>query len=662
VDGTIRNNSDERGAKLLTGSRHWQDYSIEADLMLLGNDGDAGLILRSDNEEEGVDSYTGYYAGLRIHGNSLVIGRAEYGWIENDRTLDHLQGGIQFFHWYHLKVLAYGCQIVAAVSTEDRNQITSIAMTDKNCFHSGRVGLRSYSSGGVWKNVIVRPATQSDLVSMLGKGTNSESSTMRPSPAEPPQILGVYPDTENAQNQTPTIGANTQPIGTLRLASSSNKATATVRGVVVLTSPSLFVQDPTGGASVSYTKGLHLKVGDEVEVSGIVHPGAFSSTIENGNVRILWEHTPTPAVSITASQAATGAFDATFVEMEGSLREKHYGPDNTLIFDFDAGPQSFRAILSRGRGDLLFNTIKPHSRLRLRGICTVDSRYTANLTPFVLLLRSTDDLKVLAGPPWWNTGHLIAVVFGLLLLAFVINFLYSRIEHWRFRAVVEERERLAHEMHDTLAQSFAGIGFQLEAIRSCLPDDLSTVHQQLDLASDLVHHSHEEARRRIAALQPESLQSGDLLAALESCAQRLVEGGTVQVRTQSSGAARSIPPRIADTLYRIGQEAIANAVQHAHPDVITIITEYQRNLLQLTISDDGVGFTPNGNLRGFGVRGIRKRASSISAKLQIQSASGHGTVVNVVASLPPRLTFFSWPSFLWKYLMEYGSNAQSTKQ
>jgi hypothetical protein len=80
ANGAMRNDSDERGAKLLAGSFYWRDYSIEADVMLLGEDGDAGLVLRSSNEEEGVDSYRGYYTGLRRRDNSLVLGRADRGW------------------------------------------------------------------------------------------------------------------------------------------------------------------------------------------------------------------------------------------------------------------------------------------------------------------------------------------------------------------------------------------------------------------------------------------------------------------------------------------------------------------------------------------------------------------------------------------------------
>lgn len=662
INGAMRNDSDERGAKLLTGSPYWRNYSIEADVMLLGPDGDAGLILRSSDEEEGVDSYRGYYAGLRNHDNSLVLGRADHEWLENTKKLDLIQGRIQPFQWYHLKLLAYECQIVVKATVPSQGNPTSIAITERNCVASGRVGLRSYSSGGVWRNVVVRAATQEDLVAMLGTTPHQEASSLRPAPVENPESLGLYPTTGNGDTPIPSSGANLRPIGSLRLFPFSNTDTATIRGVVILTSPELIVQDSTGGVSVPHAKAPPLKIGDEVQVSGRVHPGDFSSTLEDATVRVLWARSPMPAVSVTASQAATGAFDANFIELEGHLRGKHYGPHNTLVLDFDAGPEAFRAIMNRGRGDFFFNEVKLESLLRLRGICVVDPGYTQNLTPFVLLLRSTDDLKVLAGPPWWNAGHLVAVVIGLLMLAFVINFLYSRIEHWRLRAVLEERERLAHEMHDTLAQSFAGIGFQLDAIRNGVPSDLAIIHRQLDLASDLTRHSHEEARRSIATLRPASLQSGELITALERCARRMVEGGAVTVVAACIGDVRRMPLRITDTLYRIGQEAIANAVRHAHPTAITISIDYQKIRVRLLVVDDGIGFQQAGELRGFGLQGMRRRAATISAALQILSTLGHGTRVEITAPLPPRITILSSLQLFRKHVIKDQSNVQEARR
>ena len=659
ANGMMRNDSDERGAKLLTGSPYWHNYSVEADIKLLGTSGDAGLIIRSSNEEEGVNDYSGYYTGVRTVDNMLVLGRAAHGWQEIMKPYP-TPGGIRPFQWYHLKLLAYDCQIAAAVTTRSNAAPTVVAINDPGCAESGRVGLRSYSSGGVWRNVVVHPATHEDLVEMLQGVRAQADSEHRNQAIWDSEFLGSQPHSEE-EKANAGFNANTQSIASLSLTSSARPTSATVRGVVILTAPMLFVQDSTGGVYIPQPTAPPLKVGDEVEVAGDVHPGDFSSTMEHATVRVLWARTPMPPLSVTASQASTGKFDAEFVEVQGHLTGKERSPDNTLILDLDEGAQSFRAIMNPGRSDYLFSKLKLDSSLRLRGICVVDSAFTHNLTPFVLLLRSNEDLEVLAGPPWWSTGHVIAIVVASLLLALVINFVYHRIAHWRLEAVLEERQRLAHEMHDTLAQSFAGIGFQLQAIRNRLPENNSGVLQQLDLARDLVRHSHEEARRSIATLRPESLESEDILTALDLCARRMVEGGTVQVVCERAGDQRPIPLRIADTLYRIGQEAVANAVRHAQSTILTIRLKYSQNLACLQIEDNGTGLEETNGLLGFGIRGMRRRAQSISADFHIESKPGQGTRVQITASLPPRITLTTWPKLFWRYLREYWNNARSSK-
>jgi signal transduction histidine kinase len=382
---------------------------------------------------------------------------------------------------------------------------------------------------------------------------------------------------------------------------------------------------------------------------------------DNATVRLLWEGIPVAPVSVTAPQASTGKFAATFVEVQGRLAAKQHGPDNTLILDLEEAGQSFRAVMNPGRSAFLFDKLKTDSRLSLRGICVVDPAFTHNLTPFVVLLRSSDDVNLLAGPPWWSARHVVALVSALVLLTVGSVFFYQRVENWRLRAVLDERERLAHEMHDTLAQSFAGIGFQLQAIRNKLPEREATLHQQLELASNLVRHSHEEARRSIAMLRPESLESEDLLTALDQHAQRLVEGGSIRVVAECSGEPRTLPLRIADALFRVGQEGIANSLRHADATSLKICLHYGRSSASLAVEDNGAGFLPGVPSEGFGIKGMRRRARTVSANFRIHSAPGQGTRIEVCVPLPPRVTFASWPKLVWKYLMESRIHARSTK-
>lgn len=649
--GSMRNDSDERGAKLMAGSPYWTNYVLEADVKLLGEDGDAGLIIRASDEESGVDSYSGYYAGLRTRDNSLALGRANHGWLEYQSTA--MKDSVHAFRWYHLQLLAYKCQIVAtATSLENPENTATAAIRDEDCLKSGRIGLRSYSAGGIWRNVQAHVATASDLRRMLAGHSVETVSSNQATTRDSLTIFGSGSLPSNLdQRQTPPI-ADIQPISSLRLVSSSHPVKATIRGVVSLTTPVLYVQDSTGGIAVRSSSFPPLKAGDEVQVTGTVTPGAFNSTIHNAAIQLLWARSPVQPISVTASQAATGSFAAMYIEIEGNLHSKEHGPDNTLILNLDTEQQSFRAVVNEGRGDLMFRTLKRNSLLRLRGVCVVDPKYTHNLAPFVLLMRSTDDIQVAADPPWWNTRHLVAIGFVLLLLALVSHFIYSKVEQWRLRAILEERELLAHEMHDTLAQSFAGLGFQLQAIRNRMPYEIPAVHQQLDLACDLVRHSHEEARRNITMLRTPKFAPMDLARALEVCAQTMLDGGQVKIEVSQTGDARAVPLRINDTLFRIGQEALANAVRHATPGRISISVRYLENCVCLEIADDGIGYEKAHEQKGFGVRGMKRRAAAISATIDIVSSHGEGTRILVTTPLAMHLKVNAWPTYflmnLWR--------------
>jgi hypothetical protein len=391
-------------------------------------------------------------------------------------------------------------------------------------------------------------------------------------------------------------------------------------------------------------------VGDEVLVTGKVRPRDYSATLDRAQVQLLWTRNPVAPISLTPEQAATGSFAAMFIELEGIFAGATETPQGIPILNLVARQQAFRAVVENARGSILPGKLKRGSLLRLRGICVVDPADTHNLTPFVLLLPSADDVDVVAGPPWWNTRHIVIIGFAVLLLAFIGYMIYSTVETWRLKAVAEERELLAHEMHDTLAQSFAGLGFQLQGIRNRVPAEMPVVQEQLDLACDLVRHSHEEARRQIMMLRAESPERAGLAPLLESCARHMLEGGDVEVEALQEGNSEAIPLRVKDTLFRIGQEALANAVRHARPSRIRILADCSDHTVALTIEDDGRGYEHGSEGKGFGVRGMRRRAASIGANMTIATSPGRGTRVVVTAQLPRRGTLSIWTDLIWKRL------------
>lgn len=636
----MRNNSDERGAKLMRGSTAWADYSVEADVRLLGTYGLAGLIIRSHDEEEGVDAYHGYTAGLADQDNVLFLGRADYGWkgfvakTVSPRVFDQ--------QWYHLKLLAYHC-VIAVASTSPSGQTVSASFRDPDCIPAGRYGLRSYNTGAEWRNVQVHPATQEDLAAMTGNVAPATVVPLQSSPGADAATSDRFAEPLLRELLEHRSDGPALPIRDLRLLSPIAPTEATVHGVVTLTSPLLFIQDATGGVAI---KGVQtqvpLQIGDEVEAKGFAELRDFSPVLGNATVRLLWSHSSLAPVSVTASQASTGEFDSTFIELEGLLVDKPWVAGGGLpVLSLEDGDQSFLVIAGGTAGAAAVRRVKKVSRLRLRGICTSDPAFTHNLAPFAVLLPSPDDLEVVKGPPWWSAQHIVGLIIGCLVLALAGLSIFTFFERWRLQAILDERERLAHEMHDTLAQSFAGLGFQLEAISEDAGPD-SSIANQLEVARTMVRSSHEEARSSIAALRPRKLESIGLLAALEERARHMIHNdSSIAIRTRLTGNKRTTSLRVSDTLLRIGQEAIANAIMHAHPTRLTLSLIYSLRTLELVVEDDGVGFQVGSASPGFGIHGMKKRAETIGALLSLNSIPGKGTAVHVLVALQP-----AWLGFL----------------
>src|SRR5260370_2516505 len=373
------------------------------------------------------------------------------------------------------------------------------------------------------------------------------------------------------------------------------------------------------------TKEQPLKVGDEVEVTGVVEPNEFSATLMNAAVRLLWAGIPNPPLAITVSQAATGAFDSRFVELEASLDTVEESADKGLILSLHDGDQRFRTILNASSENQETSALTQGSRLRVRGVCVTSAEYTSRLTPFVVLLRSIGDVQRVAGPPWWSKRNLLAIFASMVFFSLLSYLFYIRAEHWRLHAILDERQRLAHELHDTLAQSFAGIGFQLRAMAKRMPRELQALHEQLDVASRLVAQGHQEARRSISTLHSQGLVSIELLPALAHSAQAMVAGGAVTVNAMTTGTPRRIPLKVTDLLYRVGIEAVANAIRHAQPTHIDLIAEYNLRGLVLTIADNGIGFVQEEESQGFELLGIKKRVASVGRTVCVWSIPGAGT-------------------------------------
>ena len=206
----------------------------------------------------------------------------------------------------------------------------------------------------------------------------------------------------------------------------------------------------------------------------------------------------------------------------------------------------------------------------------------------------------------------------------------------QFAAVLAERNRIAREIHDNLAQDILGISVQLELVARLMPAAAEVAKPHLDRARILVRNSMAEARRYVWDLRSQELEKKDLPTALNDTARRLTRDREVQAAVQVTGTFRALPSQIENNLLRIAQEAINNSVKHAGARRIMIDLHFDTDALQLRVRDDGCGFDPqqHNDDGQFGLIGMRERAQEIGGELRILSETASGTeiIVNVPLS------------------------------
>jgi two-component system NarL family sensor kinase len=205
---------------------------------------------------------------------------------------------------------------------------------------------------------------------------------------------------------------------------------------------------------------------------------------------------------------------------------------------------------------------------------------------------------------------------------------------------IEERNRLAREIHDTLAQGLAGISLQLEAAEALLEAGASPdrVRAMLDRALSLTQTNLEEARRSVLDLRAAPLEGRTLRDALEKLVEEYALSTRTRLHFEAVGGNRRLPVRIEAGLYRIAQEAIANVVQHASAANASLELEFTPAQVRLVVKDDGVGFDPARLPAGrFGLVGLKERVKLLKGELQIQSAPEAGTLISVTIPIIPKL-------------------------
>ena len=214
----------------------------------------------------------------------------------------------------------------------------------------------------------------------------------------------------------------------------------------------------------------------------------------------------------------------------------------------------------------------------------------------------------------------------------------------RERATTAERERLAREIHDTLAQGLSSITLLLRAAEGSLDaGDTGTARDRVSLARETAHENLDEARRVVRALAPAPLGTATLVPALERLVEQVRARSTVDWHLTVSDDVRELPLTVEATLLRVAQSAVANVLQHAGASRADLTLSFLDEAVALDVVDDGVGFDP-GRMRaegdgGFGLPAMRSRVADLGGTLDVESSPAsserRGTAVAVTLPAMP---------------------------
>jgi signal transduction histidine kinase len=197
----------------------------------------------------------------------------------------------------------------------------------------------------------------------------------------------------------------------------------------------------------------------------------------------------------------------------------------------------------------------------------------------------------------------------------------------REAGVLAERERLASEIHDTIAQGFTSIVMLVQAAEAVIESDPAQARKQLELADRTARENLAETRVLVAGLTPTALTSATLSDALARLTDRAGQELGITAEFSMAGRPASLGTGTEVVLLRVCQEALSNVRKHAKARSVRVCLRYKGDGVSLEIADDGIGFDSALVSDGFGLRGMRTRVSEIGAKVTVRSAHGEGTTV-----------------------------------
>lgn len=404
--------------------------------------------------------------------------------------------------------------------------------------------------------------------------------------------------------------------------------------------------------------------GDMVEAAGTVTTDFFRLNLADAVVRKASQNTPLVAPEPVISEKQFSAdmmiprnkalYLGRTVRASGTVERIQQTDDTTTRINIASGQLKTTVVADARLAP--FGEFKVGSKIEVTGTFVTDGGNWHPDLPFprigewFVVLRSPADVKVLARPPWWTPGRLLGIIAVLLavLAGFVIwNRALRHLANRRGRELyreqialasaqlrVDERTRLAAELHDSLSQNLSGIACQINVAKLTADDD--ETKKLLTTAERMLQSSRTELTRCISDLRCDTLEEPDFDAAIRKNLEMLALPATIHVRFNIPRA--RVSDSTAHAILCIVRELASNAVRHGKARTVKVAGCIDSTCLAFSVRDDGTGFDVarrRGVSEGhFGLAGIQDRVNRLDGSFDIQSVPGKGTVVRVTIPLP----------------------------
>ena len=420
--------------------------------------------------------------------------------------------------------------------------------------------------------------------------------------------------------------------------------------------PYFAVADESGTVMLRRSSGIshsRLKAGDFVRLSGVTTLGERRfSCADCNHLDVIRKGEPIPPPKTSIRDFNNGLADSRFIEMQGTVRDvfrdeiTHKYVYFVLADASDAVYAAFRDETQKSYSFLLGCAIS------VTGICNPDEGGARHHFGRMLIVKDFESIKTIRSPAWWTPARLFCLVLVLLLALGTIlvwnrslhiqverrseELVKERLAHIESELKVDERTRLAVELHDTISQNLTGTALEINTVERTMHDDPEEALRHLTLAAKTLSSSRLELRNCIWDLRSHALEEGDMSAAIRRTLEPYIEDTSLTIRF-------NVPREIfsdntAHTLMRIIRELVLNAVRHGHATSVWIAGSRESGRLLFSVRDNGSGFNPDtapGVIHGhFGLQGIRERIKKFKGSVNIRSSPGAGAKITIGFDLP----------------------------